>query len=231
MSDSLTLVLGSSSSPSVDLVRSVTDTGELRWFAPGAIPPEVLTWFAGSVAEERRDTYRLDGRDDMGLKMRSGELLELKVRQSVDAVTLALSDELTGRLEGWRRWSPADGLIELSPGDQWVDVQKRIVKRRFLDHGIEAEVDPRLPLTDFCDVELTALAVDGARWWSLALAAYGAPATRPWIMRGAWDAMAAAPPPLVLEAVLGEQSGYPAWLADCIRPAIRASTPDVATAG
>ena len=97
MGDSANLVLGSSSLPQVDLVRSVTDTGELRWFAPGPIPPEVLTWFGGTAVEERCDTYRLDGRDDMGLKLRSGKLLELKVRQSVDTVTLALSEGLAGR--------------------------------------------------------------------------------------------------------------------------------------
>jgi hypothetical protein len=64
-------------------VISVLDTTELRWFVPGPLPAHIRSWFTG-VAEERCDTYLLDGSIDVGVKRRFRETLELKVRQSLD---------------------------------------------------------------------------------------------------------------------------------------------------
>lgn len=218
MSESVYMAPGSPSSIAlVDPVRVITDTGELRWFAPGRLPVDVLTWFSRSggrgAVEERSDTYRLDGQTNAGLKLRSNELLELKVRQSVDDEVTALSGSLRGRLEGWRRWSPANGLVELEPNDQWIDITKTIVKRRFLDSGVEVSVDPEFPREPFCDVELAALGRDGARWWSMALAAYGAPDVRRHLVHVAWDVVTAGGPfPEAYASVLGAPRGYPEWL-------------------
>ena len=98
---------------------SVVDTTELRWFVPGPLPPDVRGWFTGStgVPEERWDTYLLDGRVDIGVKRRFRETLELKVRQSLDG-RVELGDGLGGLLEVWRKWSPAEGLVE-DDADGW----------------------------------------------------------------------------------------------------------------
>ena len=92
---------------------SVVDTTELRWFVPGPLPADIRGWFTGStgVAEERCDTYLLDGRGDIGVKRRFRETLELKVRQSLDE-RIELGEGLAGSLEVWRKWSPAEGLVE-----------------------------------------------------------------------------------------------------------------------
>ncbi len=105
---------------------------------PGPLPPEVRVWFTGStgVPEERCDTYLLDGRVDIGVKRRFRETLELKVRQSFDG-RVELGEGLTGSLELWRRWSPAEGLVEDGTDGWWVDVHKSVVKRRFCLDGTE----------------------------------------------------------------------------------------------
>jgi hypothetical protein len=205
-------------SASADCVRVVTDTGELRWFAHGRLPADVLRWFDHSglsaAIERRSDTYRVDTRADIGLKLRSGEMLELKVLQSVQEVTLELSASMTGRLETWRRWSPADGLVELEPADEWIDVVKTITKRRFRHDGAEVAVEPELPDGGCCDIELAELVVGESHWWTMGLTASTAPVSQPDLMRVAWDsASSVTSPPSAVTSALGRAQGYPAWLA------------------
>ena len=116
----------------------VLDTNELRWFAPGPLPADVGAWFSGSlgVSEKRCDTYLLDGRGDIGVKRRSRQTLELKVRQSLDG-RIEIGEGLAGSLEVWRKWSPAEGLVDGGSDGRWVDVCKSIVKRRFSTDGTE----------------------------------------------------------------------------------------------
>ncbi len=119
---------------------SVLDTTELRWFVAREVPPDVWSWFTvegrTGLLEERVDSYRMDGRSNRGVKRRFQETLELKVRRSVGE-RLTLDRNLHGRLETWRRWSPADGLVERDRHTPWVDVDKRVVKRRFSVVGRE----------------------------------------------------------------------------------------------
>ncbi len=202
-------------------VRVVTDTSELRWFARGRLPVDVMTWFShcgelGAI-EKRCDTYRLDGRGDVGVKRRGHGVLELKVRHDVDDSVLTLGLGITGRPESWRRWSPADGLCDLEPSHRWVDVAKTIVRRRFLDDGVEVAVHPVLPVGGFCDVEVVALVVDGATWWSLGLSTYGCDDVEPDLMRPAWKAVAdGRTPPSAMVSALGAPQGYPAWLIEAV---------------
>ena len=121
----------------------VLDTTELRWFVPGSLPAEVAVWFTGStgVLEERSDTYLLDGRGDVGVKRRFRQTVELEVRQSLDG-RIEFGDGLAGSLEVWRRWSPAEDLVEHGVDERWVDVHKSVVKRRFLLDGTEGRVLP-----------------------------------------------------------------------------------------
>lgn len=125
---------------------TVVETTELRWFATGGLPIEVTSWFTRNgtvgVPEDRTDTYRIGGRSDVGLKRRSGEMLELKIRQSVGQ-RLELGTGLAGRVETWRKWSPAPSVHDNDVSLPWIDVRKRIIKRLFSLRGEETTFSPQ----------------------------------------------------------------------------------------
>ena len=156
----------------------VLDTTELRWFVPGSLPAEVAVWFTGStgVLEERSDTYLLDSRGDVGVKRRFRQTVELKVRQSLDG-RIEFGDGLAGSLEVWRRWSPAEHLVEHGVDERWVDVHKSVVKRRFLLDGTEV-ASPRSwrqPVRDATSRSPGSPSTTSP-WWTFAFAAFGPPA-------------------------------------------------------
>jgi hypothetical protein len=153
---------------------SVVDTTELRWFVTGALPGDVRRWFVGSTVavEGRCDRYLLDGPSDVGLKFRNGETLELKSRLELGPA-VELTGGLAGVLELWRKWTPADGLVQHSASQRWIDVDKWIVKRRFALDGAEVEFSPVLDGNPCFDVEIVAIRAAGTTAWSLAFAAHG----------------------------------------------------------
>ena len=202
----------------------MVDTTELRWFTEGPLTPEVETWFTrdgttGAV-EKRCDTYRIDGRVDAGVKRRFGETLELKVRQSL-GVRFSLARDLTGRLEAWRKWSPADGLVDREVSAPWLDVHKMVVKRRFSVDGDEIALsnEPRAMTGAGCDVEVAAVTVGDVEAHTFAFAAFGPTATRRDSIVACWRALivdTARPARLVIGD--GRSSGYPEWLAFVTAP-------------
>jgi hypothetical protein len=195
---------------------SVLDTTELRWFVRGPLPADIRGWFTDStgVAEERCDTYLLDGRVDIGVKRRFRETLEVKVRQSLDG-RIQFGEGLAGSLEVWRKWSPAEGLVDDGSHGQWVDVCKSIVKRRFSIDGTEVAFSSDTPVAGAgCDIEVAGVAVGGTQWWTFAFAAFGPPATRRDALLASWHGLvAAAPCPEPFGARTGRVMGYPELLA------------------
>jgi hypothetical protein len=204
------------STPSRDLI----ETTELRWFEAGAVPPAVSTWFTRGggrgMLEERTDLYRIDGRVDVGVKLRARSILEVKIRQSSTAMELPAAGVAVGPrgvLEVWRKRRPDDAGLSDGP-EAWVVVSKMILKRRFSIAGDELPVsgsdDP--PDRAFCDVEIVDIDAASGRSWSFAFAAQGPPSGRRASLAAAWRALVSVPPPG--EWLLGSAMsfGYPEWL-------------------
>ena len=194
---------------------AVLDTTELRWFAQGAVPDDVGTWFGESpgTLEERCDRYLLGGHDDIGVKCRFRETLELKARQSRDG-RVALGRGLAGSLEVWRRWSPAETLFDVGVGGQWVDVDKSIVKRRFTNGGAEISnsAEPQLRRSG-CDIEIAEVSVGAVRAWTFAFAAFGPHATRRAALLASWKQLVSdGSCPESFGRRVGRAMGYPQWL-------------------
>jgi hypothetical protein len=212
---------------------SVADTTELRWFIDGPLPPDVKSWFTPAhstpMTEKRCDIYRLDPRSDIGLKLRHRETLELKTRQLVGE-QLTLGSGLTGRLEAWRKWSPADSLINGGDLATTVDVHKMVIKRRFSLDGDEINLSKNawtMPAAG-CDVEIAAVTVGVTEAWTYAFAAYGPTSTRRDALLASWQTLTADTPcPERLAGFKGQSSGYPEWLTLLTSPAVEAT---VATA-
>ena len=153
------------------------------------------------------------------MKRRFRETLELKVRQSLDG-RIELSEGLAGSLEVWRKWSPAEGLVEDGTGGRWVDVHKSIVKRRFSTDGTEIAFSSGPQVTGAgCDVEVAEASVGAVQGWTFAFAAFGPPATRRDALLASWRGlMAATPRPEPFGPSNGRAMGYPEWLALTITP-------------
>jgi len=83
---------------------AVLDTTESRWFADGPLPQGAEACFTRDgtlgVREERCDIYCLNGRGDIGVKLRARQTLELKIRRSVGERPTVGTD-LTGQVEAW----------------------------------------------------------------------------------------------------------------------------------
>jgi hypothetical protein len=200
---------------------AVLDTTELRWFVPGQIPPDFGALFSDStgVRERRCDTYLLDGRHDVGVKRRSRELLEVKVRQSLDG-QIELGEGLGGQPEEWRKWSPVEGLVGVGPVQRWGDVCKSIVKRRFSINGTETTFSSNAHLASAgCDIEVAEVTVGDVQAWTFALEAFGPQPTRRDSLLASFQGLVGAT--LRLESFrlcTGRSMGYPEWLALSVAP-------------
>ena len=200
--------------------RDLIETTELRWFEAGALPPAVSTWFTSGggrgTLEERTDLYRIDGRVDVGVKLRARSILEVKTRQSSTALELPAAGVAVGPqgvLEVWRKRRPDDAGFG-DGSEAWVEVTKTILKRRFSMSGDELTVsvsaDP--PDHPFCDVEIVDIDAGAGRSWSFAFAAQGPPPDRRTSLTAAWRSLASVPPPREWLSGSAMSFGYPEWL-------------------
>jgi hypothetical protein len=194
---------------------SVVDTAEIRWFVSGPLAVDVRRWFAGStgVVEERSDTYRVEDRVDEGVKYRGGQTLELKVRRRIGQWT-DLGCGLAGSPEVWRKWTPADGLVDVSGAVQWVEVHKVIVKRRFLLDGTEVAFSTDPIRGAGCDIEVADIRIGAVATWTFAFATFGPDSTQRTALVESWRGLrVGAPGPASFELDAGSAMGYPEWLA------------------
>ena len=216
--------LGNEPSPATVPPSVAVDlTTEVRWFFDGRLPEEVRSWFTHDgklgLPETRRDSYRLDGEVDIGVKRRYETILELKLRQSQPEPYL--HRDLDGQVETWQRFSPADGMLHLGPTTVWIDVDKTVIKRRFAPTGSEVALTEatRAMTGNGCDAEVAEVAVNGRSAWTFALAAFGEGADHRASLAAAWDTLAdGRSRPRQLPIPWGESCSYPEWMAKHIHP-------------
>ena len=191
-------------------------TTEVRWFAAGAPPQQIIDWFAQggeeAVVELRCDAYRRLNGPNVGLKRRDNGPLELKQRFSVaSARPFALG--LSGRIEEWCK----TGLAEppATTNWEWSVVDKVVLTRTFVvrDEAI-VEVETREMTVPACDIELATVTVGESVAWSFALEAWGPEAIRRSLLDRALETLAGdlAPAPPGFVAALSWNMGYPEWL-------------------
>jgi hypothetical protein len=193
------------------------DTTEVRWFARGAMPRQLVGWFTAAgrhgTMEVRRDVYLADGSADIGRKRRNRGPFEIKTRLATGSV-VTLAGRLTGVAEEWRKviGSPPSNA---ATDDRWTEVHKVVLTRTY--HLTDAEDIIEVPANDTsrpgCDVELAAITVAGIEAWTFALEAWGSTELRSYLIeRSAAAFVATAGLPESVTARLGEDMSYPCWL-------------------
>lgn len=199
-------------------------TVEVRWFYEGRVPEIVREWFRrgayGPDEQPRRvDHYlRLGETESLGIKLREGRI-EIKQRHRPHGV-VRFHERAAGLVEGWRKWSlPLAGVGEglahaLVPASAWIAVQKERSLRIYGmgSGGLLFPVPGVAYPEQGCGVELAAVEVGGAVWWSLAFEAFGDESSlQENLVSAVEDLFAREGVPLLLEAQAS--CGYPRWLA------------------
>ena len=200
--------------------QPVLDTSEVRWFAPGEIPHDVITWFAGqggiTAVEERCDTYLLSGVDGIGVKYRDRRLLEVKWRHSVGA-NVTLGSGLIAPVTRWLKWRPAE-LDDAwpTPAMGAVDVLKVVLTSSFaLTNGsVGPHVLPGDASIPACKIELASVEVEGVAAWTLGLEASGPVEARRRMLLESWRSIAvdALPSHNGFAGRFDAAAAYPDWL-------------------
>jgi hypothetical protein len=208
--------------PSEDPAAGPVDSLEMRWIAPGQLPPPMLEWFTRFPAgtETRQDAYLLQPRwQRLSVKLRDGGVLDVKSYLGSPGI-LELRRGGRGRLESWRKWSFPSGLPGHGNADSpaWVVVGKSRRSSWFplASRPDLAQVRPPSDVAG-CMAELTEIWVRGEAWWSVGFEATG-PVR---LLRGALEhavglIFAQALPPEVQFSLDNSQS-YAHWLGQ--RPA------------
>jgi hypothetical protein len=196
-------------------------TAELRWFFAGDVHRMLVGWFLdrfgdGGV-EERTDRYLvLPAGGAVGIKLREGVGLEIKVRTDPPAV-VGVVGGVQGVLERWAKWSSRDpalasAIMGAAESDgRWVDVWKRRRLWPLAAPGAGAQpFQADHPLGGH--VEMTEVEAGPHRAVTVALEVWGTPTPSresvEAVCASAFDPASAFPLPLA-EA---DSVSYPGWL-------------------
>jgi hypothetical protein len=160
-------------------------TLEVRWFIKSKAPDEVVAWFQqGELKSETQNPrvdyyFELEEIESLSIKLREGRV-EVKQRLT-DHGTIQFHELVSGRVEGWHKWSfsLADNETTLneviSPSSKWIAVRKERILRKYAvinKTGVEP-VPVDLPVNQGCQVELSNITVAGIAWWSVCFEAIG----------------------------------------------------------
>jgi hypothetical protein len=199
-------------------------TTEIRWFIPGILSKETLSWFsAGHPLEmanvQVHEYLRFSGCDTVGVKFRE-DRFEIKAKAGVSQ-PLSLQMGIRGRREQWIKWSlPTKGLPMLGhtlrQSGPWMKVRKERNQRTLsAEAGYLQEVSAEtFPVTG-CNIELTRIEVeaDPSFWFTLAFEAYGPPTITGGILKKGADFFfqgRGRVPGINLN--IANSFGYPTWL-------------------
>jgi hypothetical protein len=208
------------------LTRSI----EVRWFQRGVLPAAMSRWFVETL-ENGGDAYSRESRTDkyvvvpacehVGLKYRSGTVLEIKWRQSVMG-ELHFTPTVLGRPEHWFKVSALSGVEGPDPtlDDRLIH---SVVKHRTLrkyQHSVEGvvAVKPSLAVPAGATIEVTTIRLGADDWWTFGCEAFSTPAATDDDLSDTFYAVLRH----VLSAYDGprlakeESYGYPRWLSQYI---------------
>ncbi len=196
-------------------------TSEVRWFASGSPPANVVAWFSdrgrSALVELRRDAYRVSLDHSSSVKRRDRGPLELKRRHGITP-RLEFGPGLAGRVEEWRKHQVEEPLGTIDW--QWSAVDKVVLTRTFaLDGaGSAVEVGTRDSSAPACDIELATVTAGDLVAWSFAMEACGDGPERSALLSRSLDALLHRLPPAPAEFVdaIEVDMGYPEWLAETI---------------
>jgi hypothetical protein len=161
-------------------------TYEVRWFNSGNIPLYIQSWFERScllpstkLPENREDVYLYTpGCDYLGIKLRQGGL-EIKWRDR-DINKIEFNYLVKGNVEKWKKWRCSDSseesfsLQQIGDNPVWVKVGKfRYSQLYQVVDKTPQPVSNHAGVDNGCSLELTNVEINGNKWWSIALEAFG----------------------------------------------------------
>lgn len=161
-------------------------TYEVRWFNSGNIPENIESWFKHScllspskLPEKREDVYLYTPKCDyLGIKLREGGL-EIKWRYSEKTV-IQFGSLVEGNGEKWKKWRCSDSSEEsfsvqqIGDNPVWVKVRKVRYSQLYQIRGKQPQaVSDDTNVDKGCSLELTYVEINGDKWWSIALEAFG----------------------------------------------------------
>jgi hypothetical protein len=195
------------------------DTSEVRWFARGNLPSELVEQFCDSPGsadiEIRTDTYRLSPSRGVGLKRRNGGPLEVKIRQA-QIGRMRLAGAVDAQIDDWRKIIGLNHPVFQEDGTwKWCEVEKVVVTRTYgLLSGNRVGLTERNLAATGCDVELAGITVGDHEAWTFALEAWGPHRERRRLLALVLAAHTENSPfPAPFAASLEYAMGYPEWLA------------------
>ncbi len=168
------------------IVPRMLTTYEVRWFNSGNIPENIESWFKHScllsstkVPEKREDVYLYTPKCDyLGIKLRQGGL-EIKWRDR-DINGMQFNSLVKGNVEKWKKWRCSDSseesfsLQQIGDNPVWVKVGKVRYSQLYQVVGKKAEaVASDAGVDNGCSLELTDVEINGNKWWSIGLEAFG----------------------------------------------------------
>ena len=161
-------------------------TYEVRWFDSGNIPEIIEYWFkqncllsSTKLPEEREDVYLYTPECDyLGIKLRQGGL-EIKWRYPV-TTTIHSGSLVEGNIEKWKKWRCSDfsgesfSLQQITDNPVWIKVKKIRYSQQYTvvlksPKAVSTDID----IDNGCSLEITDIEINGNKWWSIALEAFG----------------------------------------------------------
>jgi hypothetical protein len=212
---------------------------EVRWFLSGDPDPAVAAWVNGGgpvvwTGRGRRDVYLvLPGVDSLGLKLRGEEVVdgqpvpgrfEVKARVArAGAVQVAVAGgTVTGLVEEWNKWSYASDALKPLVDPLLTHPTRVVVDKERLRRKHDLASGPPFPRTSLTSavprgllLEVAVVRVGEARWWSLAVEAFGSREDEqlvPVFPLALADVLRDCPRGLGL----ADSRSYPRWLADLV---------------